>query len=217
MKTALIAGASGLIGSALINKLISSDQYQLIYSITRNHSKIINPKLREIVTDFDHLSELKLDEPINDVFCTLGTTIKKAGSRKNFKKVDFQYILDLANLAKQAGASKFLVVSSMGANPKSAVFYNQVKGQTEEALKIIGFDQLVILRPSLLLGKRLEFRFAEKLSSIFMKAFNFIIPDNYKAIPGEKVADYMLQMARNSTKPVSVIASGEMLRLTASD
>ena len=171
MKTALIAGASGLIGSALINKLISSDQYQLIYSIPRNHSKIINPKLREIVTDFDHLSELKLDEPINDVFCTLGTTIKKAGSRKNFKKVDFQYILDLANLAKQAGASKFLVVSSMGANPKSAVFYNQVKGQTEEALKIIGFDQLVILRPSLLLGKRLEFRFAEKLSSIFMKAF----------------------------------------------
>ena len=167
--------------------------------------------------DFDHPGELKFDVPIDDVFCTLGTTIKKAGSRDDFKKVDYQYILWLANVTKSTGASRFLVVSSMGADSKSAVFYNKVKGETEEELKKIGLDHLVILRPSLLLGKREEFRFAETLSSVFMKALNFIIPDNYKAIPGEKVATYMLKMAVNSTQPVSIIESGEMLRFIPKD
>ncbi len=212
MKTAVIAGASGLIGKELVQKLISSDQYELIYSISRKTSGVIHQKIREIVIDFDHPGELKFDAPIDDVFCTLGTTIKKAGSRENFKKVDYKYIIWLANVTELAGASQFLVVSSMGADPKSSIFYNQVKGETEEGLKKVGFDHLVILRPSLLLGKREEFRFAEKLSSYFMKAFNFMIPDNFKAIQGEKVAAYMLKMAKHSTEPVSIIESGEMLR-----
>jgi len=212
MKTVVIAGASGLIGKELVQKLINSDQYELIYNISRKSGGLVHPKIKEIVIDFDHLSEVKIDVPIDDVFCTLGTTIKKAGNRENFKKVDYQYIMELANVTKLAGASRFLVVSSMWADPKSAVFYNRVKGETEEGLKKVGFDQLVILRPSLLLGKREEFRFAEKLSSFFMKAMNFIIPDNYKAIHGEKVAAYMLKIAENSTEPVSIIESGEMLR-----
>lgn len=213
MKTAIVAGASGLVGKELVQKLINSDQYRLIYSISRKPIGLVHPKFREMVTNFDHLRDLRFDESIDDAFCTLGTTIKKAGSRDNFKKVDYQYILDLANLTKRAGASKFLVVSSMGADPNSAVFYNRVKGMTEEALKNIGFDQLVIIRPSLLLGKREEFRWAEKVSSVLMKALNFLIPNNYKAIPGEKVAGYMLKMAGESAKPITIIESGEMQRL----
>lgn len=212
MKTALIAGSSGLIGKQLIQKLIESDQYKLIYSISRKQSATADPKLKEIVTDFDHLSELKFDESVDDVFCTLGTTIKKAGSRQNFKKVDYRYIIDLANLTRQAGASKFIVVSSMGADPKSSIFYNQVKGMTENALKGVGFDHLIILRPSLLLGDRAEFRFGEKLSSVFMKVFKFMIPDKYKAIEGAKVAACMVKMAIQSTGPVSIVESGEILR-----
>ena len=212
MKTALIAGSSGLIGKQLIQKLIESDQYKLIYSISRKQSATADPKLKEIVTDFDHLSELKFEESVDDVFCTLGTTIKKAGSRENFKKVDYRYIIDLANLTRQAGASKFIVVSSMGADPKSSIFYNQVKGMTENALKDVGFDHLIILRPSLLLGDRAEFRFGEKLSSVFMKVFKFMIPDNYKAIEGAKVAACMVKMAIQSTGPVSIVESGEILR-----
>lgn len=212
MKTALIAGASGLIGKELIQKLVNSDQYRLIYSLVRKKSGNVHEKIRELVIDFDTISQLKFDEPIHDVFCTLGTTMKQAGSRRNFKKVDYEYVVALANAGKKAGASKFLVVSAMGANPKSSIFYNRVKGMTEEALKNIGIKELVILQPSLLLGERSETRTGEKLSAFIMKAFNFLIPDNYKAIPAEKVALSMLKMALKTNESVTIVKSGEMLR-----
>ena len=212
MKTAIVAGASGLIGKELIQKLISSDQYRRIYVLSRKKSGLVNEKIEELVIDFEKINQLKFDEPVDDVFCTLGTTMKQAGSRDNFKKVDFEYVIALANMGKLAGASKFLVISAMGADSKSAVFYNKVKGMTEETLIKTGFKQLVIFRPSLLLGKRTEARFAERLSGVFMKTFNFIIPNNYKAIEAEKVAGSMLKMAINSTEAVLIVRSGEMQR-----
>jgi len=212
MKIAIVAGASGLIGKELVQKLINTDEYHLIYSLVRKKSGLVNEKIRELVIDFEKIGQLKFDEPIDDVFCSLGTTMKQAGSRDNFKKVDYEYVVALANLGKRHGASKFIVISAMGANSKSAVFYNKIKGMTEDALKDIGFNQLIILRPSLLLGERAEKRFAERLSGIFMKAFNFIIPDNYKAIQAEKVAEWMLKMALKSEEKVLIVESGEMQR-----
>jgi len=212
MRTALIAGASGLVGRELTKKLINSDQYSLIYIISRKKSGLVDEKIREIVIDFERINELSFEEPVEDLFCTLGTTMKKAGSRENFKKVDYEYVVAFARLGKRIGASKFLVISSMGANPKSMVFYNSIKGKTEEALINIGFKQLVILRPSLLLGKRSEKRFAERLSGFIMKYLNFLIPDNYKAIRAEKVAGFMLKMALKSTGTVSLVKSGDMIR-----
>jgi len=212
MRTTIIAGASGLIGKELVQKLIKSDQYRLIYLLSRKKSGFASEKVRELVINFEKIGQLKFDELIDDVFCTLGTTMKQAGSRDNFKKVDYEYVVALANLGKQYGASKFIVVSAMGANSKSAVFYNKIKGMTEDALKNIGFNQLIILRPSLLLGERVEKRFAERLSGIFMKSFNFLIPDNYKAIQAEKVAGSMLKMALESKEKVLIVKSGEMLR-----
>ena len=212
MRTAIVAGGSGLIGKELVQKLISSDQYRLIYLLSRRKGEFTHEKIRELIIDFEKIDQLTFDEPVDDIFCTLGTTMKQAGSRDNFKKVDFGYVVALANLGKQAGASKFLVISAMGADSKSAIFYNKVKGMTEEALINIGFKQLVIFRPSLLLGKRPEARFAERLSGVFMKTFNFLIPDNYKAIRAEKVAEGMLKMAINSTEAVSIVKSGDMQR-----
>lgn len=212
MKTALIAGASGLIGRELVQKLINSDQYRLIYSISRKKGRFVHDKIREIVINFEQIDQLRIDEPIDDVFCTLGTTMKQAGSRENFKKVDYGYVLELAKLGKKSGASKYLVVSAMGANPKSPVFYNQVKGLVEEELKKLGFKHLVILRPSLLLGERPVMRYAERLSGFLMKTLNIFIPDNYKAIYANKVADFMLKMALKSTGPITIIKSGEMFR-----
>jgi len=210
MRTAIVAGASGLIGKELVQKLIRSDQYSRIYVLSRKKSGLVNVKIKELVIDFNKIDQLKFDERIDDVFCTLGTTMKQAGSRDNFKKVDYEYVVALAKLGKFLGASKFLVISAMGANSKSSVFYNKVKGMTEEALIDIGFNQLVILRPSLLLGERSEMRFAERLSGLLMKGLNFIIPDNYKAIKAEKVANSMIKMANNSTKMVLIVKSGEM-------
>lgn len=212
MRTAIVAGASGLIGKELVQKLIKSDQYRLIYSIVRKKSGISHEKIKEFVIDFEKIDQLKFDGPIDDVFCTLGTTMKQAGSRSNFKKVDYEYVVALANLGKQSGATKFLVISSMGADPKSSVFYSQVKGMTEEALKNIGFKQLVIFRPSLLLGERSESRIAEKVSGLMMNTLNFLIPINYKAIKAEIVANSMLIMALKSTGKVSIVKSGEMQR-----
>ena len=212
MRTAIVAGASGLVGKELVQKLINSDQYRLIYILSRKKSGLVNDKIRELVIDFDKMDQLKFAEPVDDAFCTLGTTMKQAGSKDNFKKVDFEYIVALANLAKHAGASTFLVVSAMGANSKSAVFYNKVKGMTEDALKVIGFNQLIILRPSLLLGDRPDKRFAERLSGFLMKVFNFLIPDNYKAIEAKKVADCMVKMTLKSTDKVLIVKSGVMLR-----
>lgn len=212
MKTALIAGATGLIGRELIQKLADSDHYRLIYSLTRKKSGIVHEKIRELVIDFDTISQLKFDEPIDHVYCTLGTTMKQAGSRRNFRKVDYEYVVALANAGKKAGASKFLVISAMGANSKSSIFYNQVKGMTEEALKNIGYTELVILRPSLLLGERSDIRSGEKLSGFILKALNFLIPDNYKAIPAERVATSMLKMALKTTGRITIVKSGDMLR-----
>ncbi len=212
MRTAIVAGATGLIGRELVQKLIASDEYRVIYLISRRESGLRHPKIKEVLTGFDLISQLNIAETIDDAFCTLGTTMKQAGSREQFKKVDYQYVLAFADFTKRLGVSKFLVISSMGADPKSGVFYNMVKGMTEEALKEMGFKNLVILRPSLLLGKRSESRFSEKIFGFIMKALNFLISDNYKAIPGEKVAAFMVKMARTSIDSVSIIKSGEILR-----
>lgn len=212
MRTAIVAGASGLTGKELVQKLILSDHYRLIYILSRKKSGLVHEKIRKLVIDFEKIGQLKFDEPIDDLFCTLGTTMKKAGSRDNFKKVDYEYVVTFGRLGKNIGASKFLVISAMGANPKSPVFYNRIKGITEEALKNIGYKQLVILRPSLLLGERSEKRFAERLSGLIMKTLNFLIPDNYKGIQAERVADSMLNMALKSTEKVLIVKSGEMLR-----
>lgn len=210
MKTAIVAGASGLIGRELVQKLIKSYQYHRIYILARKKSGLVHPIIRELVIDFDKISELKFDEPIDDVFCTLGTTMKQAGSREQFKKVDFEYIIAIANLGKQAGAKKFMAISSMGADSKSSFYYNKIKGMTEDSLIKIGFDQLVILRPSLLLGERPQRRLTEWLSGFFMKVLSFLIPDNYKAIKAEKVADYMMKIASKPTGTVSIVKSGEI-------
>ena len=212
MRTAIVAGATGLIGRELVRKLIASDEYRVIYLISRRESGLRHPKIKEVLTGFDLISQLNIAETIDDAFCTLGTTMKQAGSREQFKKVDYQYVLAFADFPKRLGVSKFLVISSMGADPKSGVFYNMVKGMTEEALKEMRFKNLVILRPSLLLGKRSESRFSEKIFGFIMKALNFLISDNYKAIPGEKVAAFMVKMARTSFDSVSIIKSGEILR-----
>jgi uncharacterized protein YbjT (DUF2867 family) len=211
MKTAMIAGATGLIGKELVQKMLQSDHYSLIYLISRKPCGIVNEKIHEIIIDFEQIGQITLDNPVDEAFCTLGTTMKQAGSREKFRKVDLEYVLSFARLSKSAGVSKFLVISSMGANPKSSVFYNKVKGLAEGGLKNLGFKHLVILRPSLLLGKRHEPRLGERMGAIFMKAFNFLIPDDYKAIEASRVAEKMLEMVGNANEGTSVVESGEMI------
>ena len=207
MKTALVAGASGLIGSFLVKLLLEEDQYAAVHILVRKEIDLKHNKLVQHVVDFDQLESLSLDFKTDDAFCTLGTTIAKAGSKEAFIRVDHNYVISFARKALQAGATGLFVVSSMGANPHSSIFYNKVKGRMEEALKRLDCPRLVIFRPSLLLGPRAEKRFAEKFSGYVMVLFKKIIPLKYKAIHASKVAEKMVGMGLTEFTGIRILES----------
>jgi uncharacterized protein YbjT (DUF2867 family) len=194
MKTALIAGGSGLIGGQLLTLLLNSDNYSDIIAITRKELPH-HAKLRQIKTPFEKLDQSDASFKVDDVFCCLGTTMAKAKSRENFYKVDFQYPMMLAKHGLNLRAKQFLLVSALGANKNATVFYNRVKGEVEEAILTVGFDTVHFFRPSLLLGPRQEERSGEDAAKFFYKIFGFLIPKKYKAIESIKVARAMVHFA----------------------
>lgn len=195
VKTALVAGATGLIGSQLLPLLLSSDRYEHVKVLTRKALQIEHPKLENLIVNFDQLSTVGQLLKADDVFCCLGTTMKKAKSKEAFRKVDYTYPLELAKLSKQQGARQYLLVSALGANKDSSIFYNAVKGEVEVAIDAVGFESLDIFRPSLLLGPRKEHRSGEDAAKWFYKIFGFLIPEKYQAIESVKVARAMLHFA----------------------
>ena len=190
LKTALVAGATGLIGDLLTHQLVESSAFDRVKVLTRKALTWQHPRLQEILFDFDHPNSLLLQA--DTIFCCLGTTIKKAGSKDAFRKVDYQYPLDIARLALANGASQFAIITSMGADSHSSFFYNQVKGDIERDLTALNFPTLLIFRPSLLLGDRPE----KRLSSGFMRLFAPLIPAKYKPIEAHQVANAMLQIGQ---------------------
>jgi uncharacterized protein YbjT (DUF2867 family) len=210
MRTALVVGASGLVGSALVRMLLKSIHYNQVHILVRKELHRTNKKLVQHVVDFDQLATLPFDFKVDDAFCTLGTTIAKAGSQDAFIRVDHDYVIAFAEKALSMGAKGCYVVSSMGANPKSRIFYSRVKGQMEEKLKTLNFSGLAIFRPSLLLGPRTEKRAGEKFSGYMMKALDFMIPSKYKAIHVDKVAKKMVEVALKGEKGVHILDSGKL-------
>ena len=190
LKTALVVGATGLIGDLLTHQLVESSDYDRVYVLTRKPLLWQHARLQEIPFNFDHPNGLLVRA--DDLYCCLGTTIKKAGSKEAFRKVDYQYPLDIARLGLANGASQFAIVTSMGADADSAIFYNRVKGEIERDLTALHYPALLVFRPSLLLGDRAEKRIGERIGSGFMQLFAPVIPAKYKAISAEKVANAML-------------------------
>lgn len=208
MKTALVVGASGLIGKHLTNKLLASNYYLKVKVIVRKPLNIIHPKLEQLVMDFDNLDASKI--VADDIFCCLGTTMKQAGSKDAFYKVDFTYPLNFAKAGLANGAKQFLLVSSMGADEKSMVYYSRVKGKVEKALSDLRYPTLIILRPSMLAGERENPRMGEKIGKVFMDFFSPLIPNNFKVISGEKVAQAMLNLAQKGIKNKDIFESGSL-------
>ena len=191
MKTACLAGASGLIGSSLFTLLLNDPDYEKIVVLSRRPLPIQHDKLFPLVMDFDQLGHFNFPFEVQDIFCCLGTTMGKAGSKDAFREVDFNYPLELARLGKRSGATAFFLVSSVGANKNSLFFYSRIKGQLEEALDELKFPSYHIFRPSLLLGERPEKRFGEEWIKILFSAFKFFIPKRFRAIDGLVVAKAM--------------------------
>ncbi len=210
MKTALVAGSSGLIGSQLLSLLLEDNRYGKIIAISRRPLEFTHPKLENVVLDFDQLKQHSQALKSDDIFCCLGTTIKKVKTKEAFRKVDFDYPVELARIGKEQGAGNFLLVSALGANRNSSLFYNQVKGEVENAIAKIGIPTLHFFRPSLLVGPRLEQRSGEEAAKWIYKIFGFIIPAKYMSIESIKVARAMIYFAQEKVKGVIIHESKEL-------
>lgn len=198
MRTALIAGGSGLVGGHCLDLLLADPAYRAVTALVRREMPVRHPKLRQVVADFERLGEHADLFDVDDLFCCLGTTIKVAGSREAFRRVDHDYPVELARLLAARGGRQFLIVSSMGANPASRLFYNRVKGETEEALRALGIPAIQIFRPSLLLGERREFRLAERIGAVGARLVAPLLLGSlrrYRPIEGADVARAMVLVA----------------------
>ena len=209
-----IAGASGLVGGQCLQKLLGNPACEEVYSLVRRSSGLRHPKLKEVVVDFADLNPKKVDA-VNALFCCLGTTIKKAGSQEAFREVDYTYVLSFAEWGRSKKAKHFLVVSSLGANPKSKIFYSRTKGEMENAISKLDYEAVSIFRPSLLLGKRPEPRMLERIAEAGLAVLNpFLVGPlrNYRPIAGERVAGAMVAAAPEDAKGVRIF-QGTSLRV----
>ncbi len=211
MAVALIAGATGLTGSALLELLLKDPHYSQVIALTRKPLNRTESKLKNLVVNFDQLREVASDLKADDVFCCLGTTIKQAGSQAAFRKVDFDYPLLLAQVTREQGAQQFLIITALGSDKSSSIFYNRVKGEVEEAISKVGFPNYHIFQPSMLLGERTDDRAGESTGKWVMSVLDFLIPKKYKAIEGIRVARGMLQVAKQNV-PGSIIHSSAELQ-----
>jgi uncharacterized protein YbjT (DUF2867 family) len=196
-RVALVAGSTGLIGSQLLELLLAEGFYAKVIALSRKPLSISNPRLENVVLEASELEkhhELKAD----DVYCCLGTTIKQAKSKEAFRKVDYDYPVALATLLKSNGATQFLLVSALGSDKNSRIFYNRVKGEVEVAIEKVGYSTYHIFRPSLLMGPRKEARAGEDAAKVVYKVFGFLIPARYKGIESIKVSRAMLGFAKES-------------------
>jgi uncharacterized protein YbjT (DUF2867 family) len=215
-RNALIAGATGLVGSSLLNQLLAEDHYEKIVVITRKSIDIEHPKLIQKQIDFDKIESMKLDFQIDDVFCALGTTIKTAGTQDVFYKVDYTYVVNLGKWCAVNGVKQLLIVSAMGANSKSGIFYNRVKGEMETAVSQLNIPHVQVFRPSLLMGDRKEKRAGEKVAQVVMGALGFMFVGpllKYKGIHADVVAKAMINSSEQEMKGFIVTESGEMQRV----
>ncbi len=214
MKTALIAGATGLVGKESLYQLLESDNYNKVIALVRRPLPIKNPKLQEIIIDFDSLPINGLDHKVDDVYLCIGTTIKTAGTQDKFKQVDFGYNVGVAKICKSIGASRVFLVSALGADKNSGIFYNRIKGETEDAIAGMGYTATHFFRPSMLLGSRKEFRPAELVGKGIMRILGilFIGPlKEYKAIPAATVAKAMVHASLDNKVGIVVHSNREML------
>jgi len=208
MNTALIAGSSGLVGSYLLQLLLENENYSQVKALVRKPLDISHPRLQQIIYDFSNPDSELIQA--DHVYCCLGTTIKKAGSKEAFLKVDYDFPLRLAIDAQKNGTSHFGIVTAMGANSKSFIFYNKAKGMIENDLMKIPFESLNIFRPSMLTGPRSERRFGEEVGKVVMKGIDFLLPKNVKAIHASKVAFAMVFHMQKGKPGLNIFESGKM-------
>jgi uncharacterized protein YbjT (DUF2867 family) len=209
---AIIAGSTGLIGSCLLKQLAQSAKYDQIHSVGRRNPDFSNEKTASHTVGFDALKQYEEIAQADDAFCCLGTTMSKAGSKEAFYQVDFEYVKDFAEYAQKIGCKRFFLISALGADKDSMVYYNKVKGEIEEEVMSMSFETTHIFRPSLLIGEREEVRVGESLGQKLAQWFDFVIPKKFKAISAEEVVRFIKKQAlQPNLKDIHIHESAEML------
>ncbi|PQJ81881.1 NAD(P)H-binding protein [Polaribacter glomeratus] len=216
-KTAILLGASGLTGNILLHKLIEDTSYQSIKLFSRSKIEGLPNKVTQFIGDLLELEKFKVDFTADEVFCCIGTTAKKTPDKKRYKQIDYGIPASAAKLAKENNIKTFLVISSMGANKNSNVFYNKTKGEMEHAVLKQGITNTFILRPSLIGGDRKEQRIGEKIALVVFKLIQPLLIGNlkqYKTIDAENIAKAMYYLANKKTNAEVIITSNEILKLS---
>jgi uncharacterized protein YbjT (DUF2867 family) len=207
-RTVVLVGATGLVGAECLRLLLADPGVERVVVLARRalEDPPVSPKLSAHVVDFDRLAEHAALLAADQLVCALGTTIGQAGSKERFRAVDYGIPLALAKLAAERGVRHYLLVSALGADASSRVFYNRVKGELETALAALPLRSLSIVRPALLLGDRREFRLGESIA----KRLSFLMLGKYAPIQGRDVAAALVRLAAEDAPGRRVVESAEM-------
>jgi uncharacterized protein YbjT (DUF2867 family) len=206
--TAILAGATGLVGGECLRLLLDDPRYERVMVVTRRDigGAAQHDKVRQVIVEFEQLGEKRTRLRGDHVFCALGTTIRKAGSQDRFRQVDYEYPLRLAQLTLRNGARHFSLVSALGASRSSPFFYSRVKGETEQGLREMGWPSVSIVRPSVIAGERAESRPLERLSEHLLR----FAPATWRPVPARDIAAAMIAAAQREAPGVTVIESREI-------
>ena len=210
-KTAIVIGATGLVGRSLVNQLAAADHIDKVITLTRRSAEHSSSKVFNHVVEFNKLEDYASLFNADFLFSCLGTTIKQAGTIAAQRTVDLDYQFRAAQLAANNGVAHYLLISSNGANAKSCNAYLKMKGELENKIKPLPFKRISLFQPSLLLGERAEFRFAEKLGSWVLPVVG-IIPwiRRYRPIRGDQVAAKMVQVSQQAGEPLEIFRLDEI-------
>ncbi|PKA83017.1 putative NAD(P)-binding protein [Ulvibacter sp. MAR_2010_11] len=194
-KTAIILGATGLTGTILLENLLTDSTFKTVKLFSRSSVGIANPKIEEHLIDLFQLEQYEEDFKADVVICCIGTTLAKTPNKETYRKIDYGIPVTAAKLAKENGIESFVVISALGADVDSRVFYNKTKGEMERDVLQQNIKNTFILQPSLIGGNRSEKRTGERMAQIFMGIFGFLLPKNYKIIQPETIAKAMQVLA----------------------
>lgn len=214
LRTALLAGATGLVGSHVLDVLLQRSEWTHIITVGRRTRPVRHDKLEQRIVDLGALEGASDLSQVDDVFCCLGTTIKQAGSQQAFRRVDHDFVVGLARAGLRAGATQFLLVSAIGADPTSRVFYSRVKGEAEAAVRTLPYRAIQIFRPSLLLGERAQFRLGERMAMLAAPLLSLVLLGRlrrYRPIHAATVARAMVTLAREAPRGPNVFEYDAMV------
>lgn len=218
MRTAIVAGASGLVGEHVLRRLLAGGFHDHVVAFVRGPINLTHRKLEQRTIDYDRIGRMSAFPRADDVFCCLGTTIKKAGTPEAFRKVDVEYVTRLAEVSVRASATQFLLVSAVGADARSSNFYLRCKGEAEDVVRTLPFKGVQIFRPSFLVGHRREKRSSEEFGISVAQALSFAMVGparRYRPIRADHVAKAMLAVARESPAGIHVYEFNAMTDLAA--